>query len=295
MLESNHMTESTAVLSGVRGVTAPDGTSFDIMRGAPESAGQIRDGALVRMRDIVQDREPDLLHHLNTRPGVSAEYLMGAGVSHSKKPAVKADLTKVYVNWHLAEGDRAGAVHALSYANVAELPLPEYDNHFVSEQYEAALKEGEPRDAWHIATTMLGEWKKIDVDITDDWMQEWASREKLSLVAWAENVLGRDPDNQSFEDYVEIDTIFDLMISKDNSGFKTGTPSDLEKRVVERLVSLDLARGREFPALHHAIEGRMPDDFIVQLRRKVAPTVVEQFADWWKGVQARVGQIIARR
>src|SRR3989338_6544602 len=110
------MPETGEFVSAVKNVQAPDGSTFDILRHAPEGAAQSRGNALVRMREIVNKGEPENINYLNTRSGLSAEYAMSSAIMHSKKPEVKAGLTRVSVDEPLDEGNRWGAVHMLAYA-----------------------------------------------------------------------------------------------------------------------------------------------------------------------------------
>lgn len=289
--------QTTGLMSGVREVQAPDGTTFDIMRGAPESAAQIRGSALVKMREIVQSREPGVLQYLQTRPGISSEYAMSSGIMHSENPDVKADLVRVSVGSHLEEGDRAGAVSMLAYAQAAELPLSEYGEDFISQQYEESLQENNPRHAWSIAQTMMSKRDKIvktDPHITQEKLQEWTEKEKKAFVLYAEDVLDLNLGHVDIRDYVELAGIFDLMKLRED-GYGTGANNDLAGRVADTMIGNDLARGKGAWALRHAIEASMPDSYIAKLRKEVSPTAVEMVKNWWDRLITKAEQIIGKR
>lgn len=286
------------LVSAVKNVQAPDGSNFDILRWAPEKAAELRGNALVKMREIVGERESDNLHYLNTHPGLSAEYAMSSAIMHSKKPDVKADLTRVSVEEHLAEGHRWGAVHMLAYARSAELPLPEYSDEWVTNQYDAAMTDGDPREAWMIAGTMLREGDKIvkrEEGTEKDASQAWVGKEKNAFEQHAETVLSTEEQPGGVSDDWELRSLFDEMRFRQDGGFNSDQPSALSRRITEKTIQRDLAtKGREWTALIDATEARMPDDYISQLRRQVSPTVIDRARNWWNGVRVKVEKAVVK-
>lgn len=291
--------EQPQFVSAVKNVNAPDGSTFDILRNTPEGAAYLRGSALVRMREIVQANEPEILHYLNAGPGISAEYAMSSGIMHSKKPEAKAALTRVSIDEHLAEGDRWGAVNMLAYARAAELPLTEYSEPFVAEQYDAALDEGDPGEAWHIARTMLSEGDKIakiEPEAQKRAIQAWTEREKRAFELHAEEVLARTEQPEGMREDWDLRNLFDEMRFRQDGGFDSETPSDLARRIAEKVVTQDLQTiGREWTAIIDATEAKMPDDYIAQLRSRVSPTALDKVRGWWNGVRTRLERIIPRQ
>jgi len=292
------------LVSAVKNVQASDGSTFDILRHAPEGAAQSRGNALVRMRKIVNEREPENINYLNTHSGLSAEYAMSSAIMHSKKPEVKADLTRVSVDEHLEEGNRWGAVHMLAYARASELPLPEYGDEWVASQYDAAMSEGDPREAWMIAGTMLREGDKIvkrepqaaqaeAAEIRPP--QAWVDREKRAFEQHAEEMLAREEQPADVREDWKLRSLFDEMRFRQDGGFNSDNPSELSRRIAEKVVQRDLAtKGREWTALLDATEARMPDDYIAKLRSQVSPTATDRVREWWIGVGDKVRKVVGK-
>lgn len=286
-------------VSAVKNVAAPDGSTFDILRGAPEVATKLRGGALVQMREIAQANEPEILRYLNAGPGISAEYAMSSGIMHSRKPEVKANLTKVSVEEHLAEGAHWGAVHILAYAKAAELPLIEYGELFVAKQYDTSLEEGNPGEAWHIARTMLSEGDKIakiEPEAQERANQAWTAREKRAFELHAQEVLARTNQPEGMREDWDLRGLFDELRFRQDGGFNSETPSDLARRVAEKVVQQDLqTKGREWTAIIDATEAKMPSDYIAQLSNQASPTTLDRVRNWWNGVRTRIESILPRQ
>lgn len=288
-------------VSAIKKVEAPDGTTFDILRHAPEGAAQLRGGALVRMRDIVREGEPENINLLETHSGLSAEYAMSSAIMHSKKPEVKADLTRVSVDEHLAEGSRWGAVRMLAYAGAAELPLSQYGDEWVAGQYDAALSEGDANEAWMIARTMLLEGDKIvkrestPEDTEGRPPKAWIDREKRAFEQHAEEVLAREEQPADVRDDWELRNLFDEMRFRQDGGFTSDNPNELSRRIAEKTIQKDLStKGREWTALIDATEARMSDDYIANLRSQVSPTAMDRAKKWFTGVRVKVDNLVHR-
>lgn len=294
------MSEKTGEsVSGVARVEAPDGSSFDMLKHAPEGAAESRGNALVEMRKVVAEREPRISKYLGPYSRVSAEYAMSAAILHSERLDVKADLTRISLSSHLAESNRWGAVRVLAYADAARLPLPEYDDRWVADQYDAALSSGDVSGAWRIAETMLQKGDKVvksgpgPEDTESPAYRAWADREKRAFEQYTEEVLQRGEQLSDEHTRWELRTIFDEMRYRQDGGFSSDTPSELSRQVAERMIESYLSTpGREWVALVKATEANMPDDYLAELRRRVAPTAVDRAKKLLAGVRAGVDKLL---
>jgi len=187
-------TNTGKMVSAVKKVEAPDGSTFDILRHAPEGAAKIRGNALVAMRKIAEEREEGLLRYLETGSGTSAEYATSSAIIHAQNREVKADLVRVAVNSRLAEGHRDSAVSMLSYGKAGELDLPEFGMDFVQQQYDEAVEEGDFNDAKMIAKEVLGNktemFKSEEGEQVDE--EGWKEKEAQAFQQDAEQVLKQE-------------------------------------------------------------------------------------------------------
>lgn len=286
------------LVSGVKTVEAPDGSSFGILRGAPEKAAAIRGQALVDMRKIAEEREPDLLRYLQTRPSLSAEYAMGAALLHAKDKGVKADLVRVRVDSNLAEGHRSSAVDTLAYANAAELELPEYNEDFVTGLYDQALANNDAGDAWFIASKMVREGEKIvkagseEVQATST--EAWQQRENRAFSRYAEDVLSREAQTEEGGHNWELEMIFNECRFRED-GYLSDEPSELSTRIAEAMIQKHLRTpGREWIAIIDATEAGMSEEYIKELKKKVAPTALAQkrVRKWLSGVRENLSRVM---
>jgi hypothetical protein len=270
--------------SGAKVVTASDGSTFEILRHAPGAAAEIRGNALVAMREIAGQREPELVGKMSTSSGCSAEYAMGAGIAHSKDPDVKADLVRVAVRASIEEGDRSGAVSWLAYARATQLSLPEFGEAFVEAQYEAALGENSC-DAWMIAREMLTDRAKIvrpaevRPEIEAERRSVWKGREDTAFKAYAEDVLAREKleVGASGENLL---TVYWGMLGRNRKVEEGGAgPDELTVRITQAQVESDLAKGGEYwerEALMNAEEAGMSDAYMAELQKRVNPGAIEK-------------------
>jgi len=292
---------SEGLQSMVQNVPAGDGTTFDILRNAPPQAADIRGRALVSMRQIAQDAEPDLLGYLQTGSGTSAEYATSSAILHSKKPDVKAQLVGVAINRDLEEGYRDSAVSMLAYANAAELPLEQYREPWVEEQFNLALQENNPGAANAIASEMLRKGTKIvpsimeadesgqRVNVTEQRLTErWQPREAQSFKTHAEQV-----NAETNPDEWELRGILGSIRFRTDFSPQT---DPVAKQIVDKVVQLDMSTpGRQWTALIDAQLSGMPEDYVEDIRRQVKPTVIERATDYAKGIQAKIGQLISKK
>jgi len=244
------------------------------------------------MKAIAEKREPSLLPKLNS--GDSLEYMLSSALGNAKRPDVKADLVRVSIKAELDSGDRAGAVHVLSYANAAELPLPDREV-FAFDQYKAALDEGNFHDAWKIGATMrdpkerariiessltkypkrqgLTKEKRYQLSKTQE---TWDARERKGFRLHIEDTLKKSAATPNGETDDDLHTLYLYMKQrKDNFGFNppegTPDPRNLANRVAQRLIDRTLEQGKTAKALEYAKEAHMPEDYIATLNRKLHP------------------------
>lgn len=164
-------------------VEAPDGSTFGMLPTAPEGARDIRGNALVKMRKLVNEYEPDKLHYLDTR-GSSYEYASSDLINHVTDKKLKAELVKIQVEASLAEGSRDSAVSNLLYANSVDLDLPDLGENFILDQYQQAMNEGNYNDAYMIASQMRIRGRRAvkasfdEEDTSKQGLESWRSKEE---------------------------------------------------------------------------------------------------------------------
>ena len=211
---------------------------------------------------------------------------MGSAIIHSQKPNVKALLVRVAVNESLAEGNLLDAVRMLDYAKAAELPLPDYGEQFVSAQYDKALEKNDPTKAWMIAGEMVrnrANMVKPDTSSSTAESQrqaEWVEREKEAFVLHAESILNKVeqfPDDQRSRQLkgIELRRLFEEFMLREDDGFRSEHPSELSQRVAHALIEFELEEGSK-RAFYYAKDARMPRKYIAEVRRQVAPTIMDR-------------------
>ncbi len=281
-------------VSMVAEVSAPDGTTFGILRNAPPDAARLRGQALVDMKTLVASREPELSKHLITSAGLSAEYAMSDALNHAKSPEVKADLLKILVDENLAEGHRDHAVSMLAYAKSAELPVADvYGEPFVKDQYGKALEEKSYDDAWNIAQTVVREGDRIT---RQDWpkSEEWKTREQQAFEMHANDVISKDvaPEDMWGWPAMELQNLFDTMRFR-SEGFENDNPSELSRKIADKYIQFEIQRDRKGVALRLAVDAHMPDDYIKKLGGEVNPTVMDRVEKWAGKVKDTVNRVKA--
>jgi hypothetical protein len=289
------MADKGELVSGDRSVETPDGANLDISENIPEIVAERRGGTtVITMRGIVKEREPGILQHLYTGPGTSAEYAMSSAIIHAEQPEVKADLVRVYVQKHLDIGDHQRAIEILPLARAAELPLPEFDEKFVAGQYNTALAEGKPRQAWLIASTMVRKGGKIfKTEGEYQPSQEWKDRDSEAFKKYAEDVLSREQDTESVISGLELRTLLWVTTSRE---VNDDEPSELSMRIAEAVIQRDLQTpGREWAALIDAANARMPDERIAEIKRQVSPSAMDITKRLLNGVRDKAQQITGRQ
>lgn len=254
--------------SAVATVGAPDGTSFDILRNAPEGAVQIRGNALVDMRTIAQ-REPKLLDYLKTGSGTSSEYAMSSAVMHAQDKGVKTDLTRVYVNWGLAEGHRSSAVGHLAYANASELDLPEFSEPVVAGWFSKDVEEGNWHDAWFMAGKVLREEKKIFKDMTPETRKTWENGERIAFENYAKQVIEDSKTAEAGGFNWELDGLFDECRFRAD-GYTSESPSPISLEIAEMKVRNELGKknGAE-RALFFLADTGLGENFVKDIQKQV--------------------------
>ncbi len=297
--EQKHDGQPGQLISAVAEVAAPDGSTFGMLRWAPGKAGEIRGRALVKMKELVKEREPESLSYLNTNAGLSAEYATSSAIIHVKDKGLKADLVRVAVQRELEEGFRDGAIRMLEYSNAAELDLPEYGEQFALEQYDLAMKEGNFSDAYMLAVTMLRNGRKAvktetpAKDAKDKGIESWAGKEENAFGLYARQILDAYKEGVITGDDWRLRSLFDsYRFRKD--GYDGVYVSALAQEVAEANVKAELERGMEWVALQKAITAKLPDDFVRELRKKVSPNTVDKLEKWVNGLRERVARILPR-
>lgn len=277
----------------------PGKPEFDIWEGAPENIANLRGKALVRMREIAQANEPEVLRYLSVGREKPATYAMTSGLQCSRKPEVRAKLTRVFVEEKLAEGDHEGAVSGLQYAFAARLPLNEYDEPFVAKQYDLSLEKGRIMDAHYIAAVMVYDGDnmvKIEPEVREHMLLAWRARELRAFGLVAEEVLTR-PNITGWDvdrGYPNLHSLFNDLVFRQNneSNLYSEVPSELSKRIVEKVIQFDLqAKGFEWMAISHAAEAGMPADYIAHLMSQLDPTAIDKARNWWNRFRLKMENI----
>lgn len=287
----------------------PGQPEFDIWEGAPENIANLRGKALVRMREIAQANEPELLEYLKVGPkvkhdtNVSVVNAMINGVWYSRKPEVRTDLARVFIEEKLAEGNRYEAVNGLFYARAADLPLNEYGEPFVAQQYDISLKEGNFQVVLGIAGMMLGincldsntnRMVKIEPEAREHMAQAWRAREARAFELYAEDVLSRpQPGWESWDSR----RLFEQLMFRQNivPGLHNEVPTELAKKIVENVIQQDLqTKGYEWMAIGDAAEAGMPADYIARLQSQLDPTAREKVKNWWDRIRTKMESIFPK-
>jgi len=287
------------MVSAVDEVTATDGTTFGMLHWAPEGAGKIRGDALVEMRRLVSEQEPESMSYLDTSHGLSSEYVTSRAIIHVKSRKLKADLVRVAVQRELAEGFRDAAIRMLKYSNAAELDLPEYGEQFAFEQYGKAMEESDYSAAHMLAGTMLREGRKAvkteipAKDPRDEGIESWRGKEEKAFGLYARQILDAYKEGTITGDDWRIRSLFDAYSFRQD-GYNGDYVSSLAREVAEANVRAELEKGRDWVALHDAISAKLPDSFVDELRKKVSPKAVGIVKKWADGIQEKFTRILSK-
>lgn len=255
-------------VSAIQKIKAPDGTTFDALKGVPGAALQSRGHALVEIRRIVGDNEPENLHYLDTT-STSFEYATSKALIESRKPEVKTAITRVLVEQCLEEGRRDRAVGMLAYAEAAKLPLPEYDEKWIIDQYNIAKSENGLQglyEAWWITKHMIADGDKIIRSPSPEWVQKETEAFKKYATEFLKQAVR--PNDDDYGD--DLRFLFDTMKFRNDGGYNSEQPSDLAIEIADKMIEWDLAtEGREFMAVSHAMDAGKSKEEIDQLSRLV--------------------------
>jgi len=287
-------TNTGKMVSAVKKVEAPDGSTFDILRHAPEGAAKIRGNALVAMRKIAEEREEGLLRYLETGSGTSAEYATSSAIIHAQNREVKADLVRVAVNSRLAEGHRDSAVSMLSYGKAGELDLPEFGMDFVQQQYDEAVEEGDFNDAKMIAKEVLGNktemFKSEEGEQVDE--EGWKEKEAQAFQQDAEQVLKQEAEVPESVDWWKLDMLFNECRFRED-GYQAKTPSELSQRVAKVYIERFIVErpNLSWAALRDAAEAKLPEEYIKDLKKRLSPAgkAEGKLKNWMAGVRDKLG------
>ena len=269
------------LVSAVTTAIAPDGTGFDILRSAGHKATEIRGTALVAMRQLVSQIEPTSLSILETREGLSADYVMSDAISRVRNPELKAGLVRIQVMAQLAEGHRSAAIATLAYADASQLELPEFSEQFVHDQFHSSMNESQYYDAYRIAGTMVREGKKVirTLELSDrdksKGIKAWEGREDEAFLAYAQQFITEWENRTDDTNDWRLDFLFNTYRFRED-GYLNRHPSQLANKVAHYLVQYELGRERASVALQFAIIARFPASEIKALRQEVAPTIMDK-------------------
>lgn len=235
---------------------------------------QSRVNTLMRIREIVGAGEAEKLGFLYCNSFEGATYGI---LRELEKPDVKADVVRVLVEQRLEEGCRDAAIDVLAYAEAAKLPLPEYNDNWIMNQFDTARSEGELYQAWWIATKMM-EAGHIIVKQEPNSSQKWVKREKEAFEEYATEFLKQEKRLEDETYREELRMLFNTMIYRDHDGgFRSGKPSKLALEIAEATIECDLVtKGQERMAILHATEAGKPEEEIAQIRLRVPELTDEQ-------------------
>jgi len=132
-----------------------------------------------RMFDAITKTEPELLHLVPEGASETDDLFLFAVIANAKDKNLKCNLLDIYIEDELEEKDYFGAVFGLAVAKASELNVPKYDEKFVHDQYQEALKSGEIRQAWGIS--LLMESDDVNKMIVPEMKKDWNLRENKAF------------------------------------------------------------------------------------------------------------------
>ncbi len=252
------------------------------------------------MRRLISEQEPESLGYLDTSGGLSSEYAITSAIIHVSSQKLKADLVKVAVQRDLSQGFRAAAVQMLEYSEAAKLDLPEFGEQFVFEQYDKAIEEGDYNAAHMMAGTMLRKGRiavktqTAGVDANDKGIESWRGKEEKAFGLYVRQIL--DAYNEGFikSDDWRIRLLFDAYRFRQD-GYDGTYVSPLAQEVAKANVEAALRSGLEWVALQVAVTAKLPDDYVSELRKKVAPNAVDKVEKWANELKDRISRVLTNR
>ncbi len=269
--------DTNELVSAVTTAVAPDGKPFDILTAAGPEAINIRGAALVAMRQLVSQLEPTSLWILDTRKGLSADYVMSDAIRSVNNLDLKAGLVRIQVLAQLAENHRSAAIETLAYADAAQLELPEFSEQFVHDQFHTSMGEGRYYDAYRIAGTMVREGRKL-IRTTNPATSEknmgikaWEGREDEAFLAYAQQCLEEWENRTDNSNDWRLRHLFNAFRFRED-GYKNRHPSQLATKIAHCMVQYEIDQERHSVALQFAQIARFPQAEIKALSLQVAET-----------------------
>jgi len=247
-----------------------------------EDGSRMRKQALSQMRQLVSDNEPGSLSLFDVKD--SRSRIMSNVLRNVQSKPLKAHLIRVAVDEQVAEGNRRGVVDLLVDARSFELPLYSYDENFVVNLFDQALAVGDSRGAENIADTVIRSGRRIFRQSEGQPLfkpsEQWVSRKERAFLQYAEKVVEEVDRAEDWADTWRLQLIFNDFRTR-SDGFYSDNPSELSKRVGEKMVQQCIKFAADYPstALRYAIDADMPKDVIIDLREKVdkSPAHIKAF------------------
>lgn len=181
-----------------------------------------------------------------------------------KFPEVKAKLVRMYMDFanqhYQPQRKHERMVQMLVYSEAANLDLPEYDEKFVEEQYQAAKDENDLLQAWDIAKLMKNDTAKMLKNADEIPGEKWANQEAEDFKALVEQLIDFEPEdtNQRSLLHWKIEAMIDWLRFK-------GGMDDLKMKLCRKLNKLDIEFYDLNRALRNAERADMPPEYIKEL------------------------------
>ena len=266
-----------------------------------ESKQKIQGDALAKMRALVLVQEPMLINLLDVTSSRSFEYATLSTLRHVQSKQLKADLVRILVQQELDQGFPAAALETLERADATELDLPEFDERFVSEQYNRAIEEKKYAVAHKVAKIMLERGRKIiptdQTQKTDQGtnLERWRGREEQAFELHVRQVLdaydnGTEMDKRPillYELFDEFRFRPDGYRNAQQGGYDYQNP--LVREVALKAIAAAVQQGQEVRALEYADTAKLGKDFIAALRKKFP----SQRRDW-RGFVTKMKSYLSR-
>jgi hypothetical protein len=244
--------------SGVAKVTTADGNTFDMLRWAKPESANARGKALLHMRELVQEFEPESLSLLQTSQGLSAEYATSAAIARVKSPELKTKLVRVAVAREMEENDPAEILRVLEYSHASKLDLPELNEKFINQLYDSAMAAGKYDQAESIAYMMAKKGQKIiktetrSRDASDHSLPEWNTRQAQALDKEAQQVIEGFKNGLITADDWRLESVFNSYKFLTKAGYPNPADNPTAFEIARLIVQADLKYGRKEVARMHA-------------------------------------------
>ncbi len=180
-------------------------------------------------------------------------------------PEVKAKLVRLYMDfakqYYQPQQKHERMVNILAYSRAANLDLPEYDEKFVEEQYQAAKNENDLLQAWDIAKLIKNDKGKMLKNADEISDEKWTAQEAEDFKALVEELIDLEPEdvNQRGLLHWKIEPMIDWLRLR-------GGMDDLKMKLCRKLNQLDLEFYGLYRALKNAERADMPAEYIKKLK-----------------------------